>query len=218
MSLACPRDGVELRPEHIHDVPVAECPGCHGAWFDLLALEELEKTATQDAEALAGTIEFLETEDTLQCPSCGKPMQRFDHRAHDLQLDACDGEHGFWVDAGKAERVREIMRGRKADCPAGRLGRPEVAARAGGRVQAHRHRPHAQALPRPVKSALRAPPLFYFIDVRCWRPAEPGPARCHHVRSRRPRAQPATGNSAQERFRPCSVASGAGQCTRASSS
>jgi len=115
MPLTCPRDNVELRPDRIHDISVAECPTCHGAWFDLPALEELERTATGDAEALAGTIEFLETEDALKCPSCGKPMQRFDYRAHNLQLDACDAEHGFWLDAGAADRVQAIMREREAD-------------------------------------------------------------------------------------------------------
>jgi Zn-finger nucleic acid-binding protein len=42
-------------------------------------------------------------------------MQRFDYRAHNLQLDACDEEHGFWLDAGAAERVRQIMLERAAD-------------------------------------------------------------------------------------------------------
>jgi Zn-finger nucleic acid-binding protein len=115
MSLKCPRDGNELEPGHEHGVPVAECPTCHGGWYDLHALEELESTATQDPEARAGAIEFLETADALKCPSCGKEMQTFDYRAHDLQLDACDEEHGFWLDAGKSERVRQIMQQRTAD-------------------------------------------------------------------------------------------------------
>ena len=115
MALTCPRDGAELKPGLVDNIAVAECATCHGAWFDLGALEQLERSATQDDAALAGTIEFLETEDTLRCPSCGKPMQRFDYRAHNLQLDACDEEHGFWVDPGKADRVREIMHEREAD-------------------------------------------------------------------------------------------------------
>jgi Zn-finger nucleic acid-binding protein len=115
MPLTCPRDNLELRPDRIHDISVAECPTCKGAWFDLPGLEELERTVTQDQAALAGTIEFLETKDTLKCPSCGKLMQRFDYRAHNLQLDACDEEHGFWLDDGAAERVRAIMQERVAD-------------------------------------------------------------------------------------------------------
>ena len=115
MPLTCPRDHVDLRPDRIHEIAIAECPTCRGAWFELPALEELERSATQDQEALSGTIEFLETPDTLPCPSCGKPMQRFDYRAHNLQLDACDDEHGFWLDDGAAERVRQIMREREAD-------------------------------------------------------------------------------------------------------
>ncbi|HYM15580.1 MAG TPA: zf-TFIIB domain-containing protein [Dehalococcoidia bacterium] len=115
MTLKCPRDAAPLAEGRVHEITVAECPTCQGGWYDLPALEALERTATQDPEALVGTIEFLETDDTLACPSCGKPMQRFDYRAHDLQLDACDAEHGFWLDAGASERVREIMRQRQAD-------------------------------------------------------------------------------------------------------
>ena len=66
MSLKCPRDANELEPGHEHGVPVAACSTCHGGWYDLHALEELEGTATQDAEARAGTIEFLETEGRAQ--------------------------------------------------------------------------------------------------------------------------------------------------------
>ena len=36
------------------------------------------------------------------------------YRAHNLELDACTDEHGFWLDGGEATRVREVMRDRVA--------------------------------------------------------------------------------------------------------
>ena len=39
-------------------------------------------------------------------------MRAFNYRAYNLELDACPHEHGFWLDAGEADRVRVVMRER----------------------------------------------------------------------------------------------------------
>jgi Zn-finger nucleic acid-binding protein len=39
-------------------------------------------------------------------------MRAFNYRAYNLELDACPHEHGFWLDAGEAERVRAVLRER----------------------------------------------------------------------------------------------------------
>ena len=122
MALTCPRDGAELRPAAEDSVPCQRCPTCRGEWLTLDEFQELEATAAR-GDALAGTIEYAEHPDALKCPSCGKPLQGFDFRGEDLQLDACDEEHGFWLDADKAERVRGLMRQRMLDLQ--RAGRVE---------------------------------------------------------------------------------------------
>ncbi|MHB8377426.1 MAG: zf-TFIIB domain-containing protein [Dehalococcoidia bacterium] len=114
MTLTCPRDGAQLQAATDHAVPYQRCPTCKGGWFDLHEFEELEATAA-DSDAVAGTIEYAERESTLKCPSCGKPLAAFDYRGENLELDACDAEHGFWLDAGAAERVRVRMRERVQD-------------------------------------------------------------------------------------------------------
>ena len=113
MAFTCPRDGAQLQAGEDHAVPYQRCPICKGGWFDLHEFEELEATAAS-GDALAGTIEYAERESTLTCPSCGKPMAAFDFRGENLELDACDDEHGFWIDDGGEERVRALMRDRMA--------------------------------------------------------------------------------------------------------
>jgi Zn-finger nucleic acid-binding protein len=39
-------------------------------------------------------------------------MRASNYRAYNLELDACTDEHGFWLDAGEASRVREVMKER----------------------------------------------------------------------------------------------------------
>lgn len=109
MALKCPRDGAELQKSQEYSVPQ-----CQGGWFDLAELEALEATAAPP-EALAGTLEYADHPDDLKCPSCGRSMQGFDFRGEDLQLDACESEHGFWLDAGEAGKVRELMAQRTRD-------------------------------------------------------------------------------------------------------
>ncbi len=114
MALKCPHDAAELEKSEEHGVAYEACPQCHGGWFDLAEMEALEATAAS-GEALEGTLEFEDHPESLLCPSCGKPMQGFDFRGQDLQLDACESEHGFWLDAGEAEKLRELMRQRMQD-------------------------------------------------------------------------------------------------------
>ena len=39
-------------------------------------------------------------------------MAAFNYRAYNLELDACEDGHGFWLDAGEEARVREIIQER----------------------------------------------------------------------------------------------------------
>ena len=114
MALTCPNDGAPLTQAEEHHVVHERCPTCGGGWFTLEEFEELEGSAANQA-ALAGTIEYAKRPASLSCPSCGKPMTAFDFRGNDLELDACDVEHGFWLGASAVERVRAIMRQREHD-------------------------------------------------------------------------------------------------------
>lgn len=114
MTLTCPRDGTELQSFEEHSIPCDRCPQCSGEWMSLDGLQALEATVASGA-ALAGTIEYCARKDEIKCPSCGQNLRGFDFRGEDLELDACEQQHGFWLDSGEAERVRKLMRARMND-------------------------------------------------------------------------------------------------------
>jgi Zn-finger nucleic acid-binding protein len=43
---------------------------------------------------------------------CEQAMHAFNYRAYNLELDACSEGHGWWLDAGESDRVRDVMKER----------------------------------------------------------------------------------------------------------
>jgi Zn-finger nucleic acid-binding protein len=109
--MICPRDANELHTETEHGIIIDRCHACQGAWYDYEELAELEATVADD-EQRVGTVEYAKHQSVLPCPSCGQTMHAFNYRAYNLELDACAEGHGFWLDAGESERVRDVMRER----------------------------------------------------------------------------------------------------------
>ena len=107
--MKCPRDDTELIVEHHHGIEVDHCPTCNGRWLDPHELGELEATTKSTEADRRATIAFAEKKSELACPKCGKQMTAFNYRAYDLELDTCEDEHGFWLDAGEDGRVRDII-------------------------------------------------------------------------------------------------------------
>jgi Zn-finger nucleic acid-binding protein len=108
----CPRDGAELRVETNHGIEVDHCPECNGRWLDHHELDRLEATVSSTEEERVATIEYAVRQSDLACPQCAQPMRTFNYRAYALELDACDEQHGFWLDAGEDGRVRDIIKER----------------------------------------------------------------------------------------------------------
>jgi Zn-finger nucleic acid-binding protein len=106
--LKCPRDATELHTERYKDIEVDRCSECNGRWLEHDELGELEATVG-DEDQRRGMIEYAQHESTLFCPLCGKKMRTFNYRAYDLELDTCEEQHGFWLDAREEGRVRDIM-------------------------------------------------------------------------------------------------------------
>lgn len=111
MELRCPRDGSELVVGREHGIEVDRCAQCAGAWYEDEELAALEATVADDEHRL-GTIDYAKRESELSCPVCAAPMRAFNYRAYNLELDACPGMHGFWLDAGESARVRDVMKER----------------------------------------------------------------------------------------------------------
>jgi Zn-finger nucleic acid-binding protein len=112
-TLKCPRDGVVLNLGREYNIEVDACPQCGGAWFDNEELALLEATIGDDDER-RGMIDYAKRDSELACVVCAKPMRAFNYRAYNLELDACTDAHGFWLDHGETERVREVMQERVA--------------------------------------------------------------------------------------------------------
>jgi Zn-finger nucleic acid-binding protein len=104
----CPRDATELKSAREHDIDIDRCPTCKGAWYDNDELTLLEATVADD-DSRRGMIDYAKRESEIDCPVCGTRMRAFNYRAYNLELDACTQSHGFWLDAGESERVRQLM-------------------------------------------------------------------------------------------------------------
>ncbi len=105
----CPRDGSELAVEQFRGMEVDHCKTCNGRWLDFDELDRLEATVPSTEEERRATITYGERTSDLKCPTCAAPMKVFNYRAYDLELDMCDDEHGYWLDAGEEGRVRDII-------------------------------------------------------------------------------------------------------------
>jgi len=106
--MLCPRDKVELVVEHRGGIEVDRCPQCNGRWLDHDELDQLEARYAPDY-ARRGMKVYAKRESDLDCPVCGKRMVAFNYRANPLELDTCEDEHGWWLDAGEDGRLRDLI-------------------------------------------------------------------------------------------------------------
>jgi Zn-finger nucleic acid-binding protein len=123
--MRCPRDDTELLEEQVHGIEVDHCPTCNGRWLDHHELDDLEATRTRNDDHRSGTIQYAQRDSELNCPICGKQMVAFNYRAYNVELDSCEDQHGFWLDAGEEGRVRDIIDERVKGL--GRAARAEAA-------------------------------------------------------------------------------------------
>ncbi|MCC7364721.1 MAG: zf-TFIIB domain-containing protein [Dehalococcoidia bacterium] len=110
--MLCPRCQVDLAIEHHAGIEVDHCPQCNGRWLDHHELDQLEAASAPDADTRRGMIEYAKRDSELDCPVCGKRMVAFNYRANPLELDTCEDEHGWWLDAGEEGRVSDLIEDR----------------------------------------------------------------------------------------------------------
>ncbi|MEE9199256.1 MAG: zf-TFIIB domain-containing protein [Dehalococcoidia bacterium] len=110
----CPRCNTALKVEHYKGIEVDRCPKCEGVWLDFHELDQLEDTVFAKDE-LKGTMEYSPRPSDITCPKCQGQMTIFNYRAYNLPIDACNDEHGFWLDRGEETRVLELMKQRIKD-------------------------------------------------------------------------------------------------------
>jgi Zn-finger nucleic acid-binding protein len=105
----CPRCNIPLQVEHKDSIEVDHCSNCNGRWLDHHELDQLEATVPSTEADRRATIQYAKRSSELKCPVCAQPMTAFNYRAYNLEIDTCKDEHGFWLDAGEAGQVRDVI-------------------------------------------------------------------------------------------------------------
>lgn len=110
--MKCPNCSSELRKQIYRGIEVDRCDNCKGIWLDIEELDQLEDKAF-DADRFKGSLMISSEPTDHLCPHCGSPLHEFQYRVHSLQLEYCENQHGFWLDAGEEKRVLQLMKERE---------------------------------------------------------------------------------------------------------
>ena len=110
----CPRCDVALDEKKLKDIEVDHCPQCKGLWLDFHELDELEDHSMHDDDN-KGMVESARQESDISCPHCQEVMETFNYRAHNLPIDHCKNQCGYWLDEGEEKKVLDIMKQRIQD-------------------------------------------------------------------------------------------------------
>ena len=110
----CPACNVALDERNYQGLEVDHCPQCKGLWLDFDELDLLEDTANR-SDVSKGMLDYARRSGERPCPHCGAAMDIFNYRAHDLPIEHCPNDHGYWLDKGEEERVLDLMKQRARD-------------------------------------------------------------------------------------------------------
>ncbi len=117
----CPKCNSEMQELKIEtlsgQVVVDRCNSCHGLWFDNGEAEQLKGDWMAEFADVGdpGVGKTYNTVRDIQCPRCGKTMQKVnDPKQKHLEYEAC-ADHGMFMDAGeftdyKHETLLDIFR------------------------------------------------------------------------------------------------------------
>ncbi len=113
--MQCPKCHTDLAPVIRHKIKVNACPTCKGMWFDSQELEQLEDEVFDFGEHAKGTLVTDATPTSYKCPECGASMDRFRYRFYELEMEVCEKQHGFWLEADEDDRILELMKREEVD-------------------------------------------------------------------------------------------------------
>jgi Zn-finger nucleic acid-binding protein len=108
--MKCPTCDVELAPTKRDKIEMEVCPSCQGMWLTPPELAELEDEVFDFGDDEKGSLMLGSSATTFKCPQCAAPMKSFQYRLYDLEMDFCEGGHGFWLTADEDKRVLELMK------------------------------------------------------------------------------------------------------------
>ena len=107
-TMKCIEDGHELEPSDTSGEPSMRCPLCSGAWLTEEAFHAVEDK-TFDPELVKGQLRYGEHSTEHACPHCGDTMTRFRYRAHNLEIEACPNDAGYWLDHGEDRHIKDAL-------------------------------------------------------------------------------------------------------------
>jgi len=103
---------LQVRGEDLETFEIDHCAACGGLWLDHKELSRLDDNFFLDVEDIEfDDSEATEQDQALTCPRCdGAPQLKKVHPAgfEQLVLDTCPGCHGFWLDKGGLEQMRDV--------------------------------------------------------------------------------------------------------------
>ena len=108
--MKCPNCDAELVQKKRDGVEMEVCPSCDGMWLSAQELTQLEDKVFDFGDDEKGSLMLGSTPTTRKCPECGKPMKAFQYRLFDLEMDFCEDQHGYWLEADEDQRVLALMK------------------------------------------------------------------------------------------------------------
>ena len=111
--MQCPNCESPLQREVYEDVPVLQCPKCHGYLIEQRRLQLIKLSRERTQDLLAKESATQGADDTLQqvrCPRCkvqrmSKQKVYMDDGSH-FFLDVCDECHSVWFDGGELAKLQ----------------------------------------------------------------------------------------------------------------
>ncbi|HLD01872.1 MAG TPA: zf-TFIIB domain-containing protein [Patescibacteria group bacterium] len=113
--MQCPKDSLPLEKSEYKGIDVDTCKKCHGMWFDLDELDQLEDQV-MDNDELKSSVVLSSSPSDHKCPKCQTNLKSFQYRMEEeLILEYCPNNHGWWLDKGEEQKVLELMQKEEND-------------------------------------------------------------------------------------------------------
>jgi uncharacterized protein len=117
--MKCPACDNNLTSLTAGKITVDVCEGgCGGMWFDNFELKKLTDPDEIDSGALLrfdrDDLVLIDYEKRRRCPKCDIIMMRhFFSDRREVEVDACPGCNGIWLDPGELKQIRKETLNRK---------------------------------------------------------------------------------------------------------
>ena len=107
----CIKDGLKLKSSKTSGHPSMRCQKCDGVWLTSETMHAIEDTVF-DGRLEKGQMQYGTHLTDHSCPHCGEFMNRFRYRGHNLEIESCPNDVGFWLDNGEDRKIKEVMKER----------------------------------------------------------------------------------------------------------